>query len=119
LKRNRRVSKIGSGFHRRKGGGTLNYPAGEYDYPRHPDFGGSISIKAILPVLFSDLSYKDLNVQNGGAAQAAWEQLLAEEDKSKRLELAQGLKAYCHMDTLAMVRLYQYLAERVSVQGFP
>jgi hypothetical protein len=89
------------------------------DYYFHPDFRGSNSIKAILPVLVPDLSYKDLNVQNGGAAQAAWEQLLAEEDRSKRLELAQGLKAYCHLDTLAMVRLYQYLAERVSVQGFP
>jgi hypothetical protein len=66
-----------------------------------------------------ELSYKELDVQNGGSAQVVWDELITEVHQSKRLALAQGLKAYCHLDTLAMVRLYQFLAERVSVQGFP
>jgi hypothetical protein len=81
------------------------------DYYFHPDFDGSISIKAILPVLVPDLSYKDLDVQNGGAAQAAWEQLLTEKDESKRLELETDLKNYFRLDTLAMEHLYQHLRE--------
>jgi hypothetical protein len=89
------------------------------DYYFHPDFRGSNSIKAILPVLVPELSYKELDVQNGGSAQVVWDELITEVDQSKRLALAQGLKAYCHLDTLAMVRLYKYLAERVSAQGFP
>jgi hypothetical protein len=81
------------------------------DYYFHPAFGGSASIKAILPVLVPELSYKELEVQNGGSAQVVWDELIREEDRSKRLSLAQGLKAYCHLDTLAMVRLYQHLTE--------
>jgi hypothetical protein len=65
-----------------------------------------------------DFYYKELEVQNGGSAQVVWDELITEEDQSKRLALAQGVKAYCHLDTLAVVRLYQYLAERVSAQGF-
>ena len=83
------------------------------DYYFHPAFGGSNSIKAILPVLVPELSYKDLEVQNGEAAQVVWDQLIKEENQSKRLELAQGLKEYCRLDTLAMVRLYQHLRERL------
>lgn len=83
------------------------------DYYFHPAFGGSNSIKAILPVLVPDLSYKDLEVQNGGAAQVAWDRLLAEEDRSKRLALETGLKGYCRLDTLAMVRLFQHLRDHV------
>jgi hypothetical protein len=81
------------------------------DYYFHPALGGSISIKAILPVLVPDLSYKDLDVQTGGAAQVAWEQLLAEEDQSKRLELETDLKDYFRLDTLAMEHLYQHHRE--------
>ena len=81
------------------------------DYYFHPAFGGSNSIKAILPVLVPDLSYKDLHIQNGGSAQVAWEHFLAEEDQSKRLALETGLKDYCRLDTLAMVRLFQHLQQ--------
>lgn len=79
------------------------------DYYFHPAFGGSNSIKAILPVLVPELSYKELEVQNGGAAQVVWDQLIKEGNRSKRLELAQGLKEYCRLDTLAMVELYRVL----------
>ena len=37
----------------------------------HPDFRGSTSIKAVLPVLVPELSYKTLAIQEGGAATEA------------------------------------------------
>ena len=43
----------------------------------------------------------------------AWDQLLAEDEQSKRLALETGLKEYCKLDTLAMVRLFQHLQDHV------
>lgn len=38
----------------------------------YPDFKGSASIKKVLPVLCPELSYQDLEIQNGGAAVIQW-----------------------------------------------
>lgn len=74
-----------------------------------PAFGGSNSIKAVLPILCPDLSYKDLDVQDGSSAQVAWLELIKTDDCDMRRRLTDQLKAYCYMDTLAMVRIYQQL----------
>ena len=74
-----------------------------------PAFGGSNSIKAVLPSLCPDLSYKDLDVQDGSSAQVAWLELISTDDGETRQRLTDQLKAYCHLDTLAMVRIYQHL----------
>ena len=72
----------------------------------------SASIKYVLPA-FSDLSYKDMEVHNGGEAMSRYQaflenRLTAEEEKI----LFEGLDAYCGQDTYAMVVLmkvlYQY-----------
>lgn len=72
----------------------------------------SASIKYVLPA-FSDLSYKDMEVHNGGEAMSRYQaflenRLTAEEEKI----LFDGLDAYCGQDTYAMVVLmkvlYQY-----------
>ncbi len=76
----------------------------------HPDFGGSASIKKVLPVLAPDLSYADLPVGSGTQAMAAWYTCvfdgLPPEEKSR---LENDLLAYCKMDTWAMVRIFQEL----------
>jgi len=41
-------------------------------YYHHKDFRGSASIKAVLPVMCPDLSYKTLNVQDGTQANDIW-----------------------------------------------
>ena len=75
----------------------------------------SASIKCVLPA-FSDLSYKDMEVHNGGEAMSRYQaflenRLTAEEEKI----LFDGLNAYCGQDTYAMVILmkvlYQYASE--------
>jgi hypothetical protein len=79
-----------------------------------PAFKGSNSIKAVLPVLCPDLSYKTLEVRNGEDAQAAWARLISCEDSEEKARLAHGLRTYCGLDTLAMVRIYQVLSDLIK-----
>jgi hypothetical protein len=85
------------------------------DHYFDPDFGGSNSIKHVLPVLVPELSYATLEVQSGDLAQLAWQEMISSADASRRLALAGSLKRYCELDTWAMVRLYQEL--RIRAQG--
>ncbi len=76
-----------------------------------PAFGGSNSIKNVLPVICPDLGYASLEVRNGEEAQAIWSKLISSTDEAERVALAKGLRAYCGLDTLAMVRLFQFLTD--------
>jgi len=75
----------------------------------HPDFNGSFSIKSILPAMFPndpELDYKKLgSIQNGGDAMDTFANLHLLKDKSKLDNIRKDLLAYCHLDTLAMVRI--------------
>lgn len=74
----------------------------------HPSQQGSWSIKAVLPALCPDLRYKDLaGIQDGGMAMAAFmEALSPQTSKARKLEIEQQLRAYCALDTYAMIRLW-------------
>lgn len=81
----------------------------------HPDFNGSFSIKSILPAMFPDdkeLSYKTLGIQNGGMAMETYAALLYMEPEL-RAQKRQELLEYCHLDTLAMVKILGKLKEIV------
>lgn len=72
----------------------------------HPEMKGSWSIKAVLPTVASDLRYDLLVVGNGGDAQAAYREILhTNTSDARKQELTVGLREYCKLDTLAMVRL--------------
>ena len=75
---------------------------------------GSFSIKKVLPALFPDdpnLDYHNLaDVHNGTEATDAYLSLRGME-QSERDKLRQSLLAYCGLDTLAMVLLWQRLRE--------
>jgi predicted RecB family nuclease len=78
----------------------------------HPDFGGSFSLKSVLPALVPGLGYDDLEIQGGGAASTALEALLFEGDAldpDARQALRENLLSYCERDTLAMVKLHERL----------
>lgn len=76
----------------------------------HPDMKGSWSIKAVLPTIAPDLNYKTLTVGHGGAAMEAFAEMMkAETSQERRAELYQALLGYCEMDTLAMVRIVEYV----------
>lgn len=76
---------------------------------QHYQFGGSNSLKSVLPVVVPTLNYQELTVQNGTQAQTVWEQLIDGTDETTRQELTAQLQAYCHLDTLAMVELHRVL----------
>ncbi|KKQ81495.1 MAG: hypothetical protein UT05_C0015G0004 [Parcubacteria group bacterium GW2011_GWF2_38_76] len=76
----------------------------------HKDFFGSASIKKVLPVLIPELSYKELDINQGGAAQRLWmESVLDGKRDHEKDKILNDLLKYCELDTLAMVRIYQFL----------
>lgn len=80
----------------------------------HPDFNGSFSIKSVLPAMFPDnpeLDYKKLGIQDGGMAMDTFANLYLLKDATQREQIRNDLLAYCHLDTLAMVRIWQKLQE--------
>lgn len=79
----------------------------------HWQFDGSYSIKAVLPALVPELSYKELTIRDGGMAASAWLELRATEDLVERERLRSGLLEYCHLDTLAMVKILEKMREIV------
>jgi len=85
----------------------------------HPDFGGSFSIKRVLPALVPDLSYQGLDIADGEAASVSLERLLFEGgsmETAGRDSLRRALLDYCRMDTLAMVRLFARLRELAGIR---
>jgi len=83
----------------------------------HPDFGGSFSLKAVLPAIVPGAGYVDLAISDGNAAAAVLEGLLLAPDDSSaadRRRLRKELLAYCERDTLAMVKLTERLGVLAS-----
>lgn len=71
----------------------------------HEDLGGSYSIKKVLPI-FTDLSYKDLEISNGEEAYVAYITFptLSETEFKKAYN---ALVLYCQQDTWAMVKIFE------------
>lgn len=79
--------------------------------------GGSNSIKAVLPALFPDdpeLDYQSLEgVHNGSEAMDAFARL-ADMSSEEAVRTREQLLRYCELDTLAMVRIWEKLAESID-----
>lgn len=74
-------------------------------------FGGSNSLKSVVPVVAPELNYKLLDVQNGAQAQVVWEEMIGERDTAVKQQMIQQLRDYCRLDTLAMVKIHQALLQ--------
>jgi hypothetical protein len=85
----------------------------------HPDFRGSTSIKAVLPVLCPELSYEDLVIREGAtASEQWWEMVSGAGGPEKRREIADALREYCKLDRYAMYAIWRtlnYLTEDAVV----
>ncbi len=78
----------------------------------HPKFKGKTSIKYILPVLAPDLSYKTLDIQEGGTASNTWNEIVLGKHTQKEVfKKIEHLKTYCKLDTHAMYAIWKYLKE--------
>ena len=78
---------------------------------KHPEFYGSNSLKAVLPVLVPCLSYEDLDIQEGNEAQAVWNMMIRTTNEEARNNMINNLRAYCKMDTLATVKIHKALLQ--------
>ena len=74
-------------------------------------FEGSASIKKVLPVVAPELSYGDMEIQEGGSAQRLWMQSVYEDihSQSEVDKIMADLLQYCELDTYAMVRIFEFL----------
>jgi len=83
-------------------------------YYYDPKQCGSASIKKVLPVM-SDLSYKDMEINNGGDASIAYENVtygdVSEKEKKK---VRDALEKYCELDTLAEIKIIERLMELIK-----
>ncbi|OGL73521.1 hypothetical protein A3C96_02300 [Candidatus Uhrbacteria bacterium RIFCSPHIGHO2_02_FULL_60_10] len=79
-------------------------------------FGGSASLKNVQPVLAPDLSYAELDVREGGTAQASWP-ILCDQSRpaAERARLYDQMLKYCGLDTLAMQRVVEEFREKCKV----
>lgn len=80
----------------------------------HPAMRGSYSIKSVLPAIAPELSYHDLEgVQDGNAAQGAFfEAVNPATCAERKAQINAQLRAYCKLDTWAMVVLVQRLLDK-------
>lgn len=76
----------------------------------HPEFGGRTSIKKVLPVVVPSLRYDTLDVRDGDDAMALFALMhVGQTPGHERPAVRDALLAYCHLDTLALVRLHEAL----------
>jgi hypothetical protein len=78
-------------------------------YYRTETMEGSSSIKKVLPALCPELSYTELEIGNGMAASNAFLDLYYCEDENLKEKTRENLLKYCHLDTLAMVKILEVL----------
>ncbi len=83
----------------------------------HPDQKGRYSLKNVLPA-WTDLAYDDLEIADGQAAARAFLQAVFPEaagldpasvNEAGKAKVLADLRAYCGLDTLAMVKLMEVL----------
>ena len=74
-----------------------------------PEMNGSYSLKAVLPALVPDLSYNDLEIQEGGTASLTYESLYQDTDPESIKRKRENLLEYCKLDTMSMVKLLEIM----------
>lgn len=84
----------------------------------HPSFKGSWGLKTVLPVVAPELAYDQLEIGDGGTASERWVQAMIDDEATmpaaERRAVLAALDAYCHQDSLALVRIWEYLLDTVT-----
>ena len=76
-------------------------------------FGGSTSIKKVLPVIVPDLSYDKMEVANGTDAMEFFTRMLNSAIGYERKKLRHEMLKYCKLDTLAMVKIFEAMKKHM------
>lgn len=84
----------------------------------HPDFEGRWSLKTVLPVVAPELRYDTLDIRDGGTASERWMQCMVDPvdrmSDAQRNEAIAALRQYSHLDTLAMVRIWEHMLDIIT-----
>ncbi len=81
----------------------------------HPDFHGSASLKAVLPVICPELGYEDLAINNGEQAMLTWYQIQIGSISPDDLpQIEAQMKAYCRLDTYGMIAILEKLTKLIG-----
>ena len=84
-------------------------------YYVHKKFHGSASLKKVLPVMAPELSYGDLDIQEGMTASNTWGKTIRSDiEEQEKEKVFNSLLDYCELDTLAMVRILEKLIKLVK-----
>ena len=76
----------------------------------HPLFGGSYSLKSVLPALVPEMSYDGLAVMEGAQAGIAWGRFIDPATSAEeKAQLKRELLEYCGQDTLGLARILEVL----------
>ena len=78
-----------------------------------PEMRGSYSIKSVLPALIPELSYNDLNINDGGTASSTFQSMMNGSFKGDELSTKKDLLEYCKLDTYAMVKIIDKLKNKI------
>ncbi|MGQ9618244.1 MAG: DUF2779 domain-containing protein [Candidatus Aminicenantia bacterium] len=88
--------------------GDLMLPFKRRDY-YHWQMLGSHSLKKVLPALYPELNYEEMEIKNGGMAMGAYFKMCKASEPSEIEKIRESLIKYSHTDTLAMVKILQKL----------
>ena len=76
-----------------------------------PEMKGSSSIKDVLTALDPELSYKNINIQDGGMASSIYLSMVNKTFKGDEISMRKNLHEYCWLDTYGMVKIIEKLKE--------
>ncbi len=80
----------------------------------HPDFHGSASLKAVLPILCPALGYENLQISQGEEAMLTWYRIISGQIPEAEIpEYERAMKAYCRLDTYAMIAILNRLNDLI------
>jgi predicted RecB family nuclease len=83
-----------------------------------PAFGGSYSLKAVLPALLPEMTYDGMAVANGTDAGIAFARMIDHSvSLDERASLRQALLRNCEQDTLALVRILERMYSFAKLAG--
>ena len=74
---------------------------------------GLWSVKVIMS-LMHDKSYDDLAIHQGMDAVYEWRRLDKNDEEADKEEIVNNLKAYCGMDSYAMMVIYKWLLQFIK-----
>lgn len=79
------------------------------------NFHGRTSIKKVLPIIVKDMNYDNLDIAEGGSASAHFAYMAMNMySKEKEEKIKKELLQYCCQDTLALVKIHQFLINSIN-----